>query len=59
VIVAIASWGCFVRVVVVVVVNVDVVMGVGISANVTDVTVPSRSRADVAGPYSAGIEASH
>jgi hypothetical protein len=41
VIVAVAAWGCFVRVVMVVVVNVGAVMGAGISADVTDVTVPS------------------
>jgi hypothetical protein len=38
VIVAIAAWGCFIAVVVV---NVGVVMGAGISADVTDVTIPS------------------
>jgi hypothetical protein len=41
-----------------IVVNVGTVMGAGISANVTDVNVLSWPRADVAGPHSAGIEAS-
>jgi hypothetical protein len=58
VIVAVVAWGCFVGVVVAVVVNAGVVVGAGISVNVTDVTIPSRPRAGVAGPYSAGIEAS-
>jgi hypothetical protein len=39
--VAIVAWGHFIGVVVVVVVNASVVMGAGISADVTDVTVPS------------------
>jgi hypothetical protein len=58
VIVAVVAWGCFVGVVVAVVVNAGVVMGAGISANMKDMTVPSCPRADVAGPYSTGIEAS-
>jgi hypothetical protein len=41
VIVTVAAWECFIRLVVYVVVNVDAVMGAGISADVTDVTVPS------------------
>jgi hypothetical protein len=41
VIVAVVARGCLVRVVVVVVVNASVVVGTGISADVTDVTVPS------------------
>jgi hypothetical protein len=41
VIVAVVAWGCFVGAVVAVVVNVGAVMGAGISADVTDVTVPS------------------
>jgi hypothetical protein len=41
VIVAIVARGRFVVVVVVVVVNVGIIMGAGISADVTDVTVPS------------------
>jgi hypothetical protein len=41
VIVAIVARGRFVEVVVVVVVNVGIIMGAGISADVTDVTVPS------------------
>jgi hypothetical protein len=40
-----------------VVVIVGVVMGAGISADVTDVTVPSWLRAESAGPYFAGTEA--
>jgi hypothetical protein len=58
VIVAVVAWGRFVGAVSAVVVNVGVVVGVGIAADVTDVTVPSCPRADVGGPYSAGIEAS-
>jgi hypothetical protein len=41
VIVAIVAWGRFVRAFMAVVVNVGAVMGAGISADVTDVTVPS------------------
>jgi hypothetical protein len=41
VIVAVVAWGCFVGVVMVVVVNVGAVMGTGISADVTNMTVPS------------------
>jgi hypothetical protein len=41
VIVVVVAWGCFVGVVGVVVVNVGVVVGTGISADVTDVIVPS------------------
>jgi hypothetical protein len=41
VIVAIATWGCFVGAVMAVVANVRVIMGAGISADVTDVTAPS------------------
>jgi hypothetical protein len=41
-----------------VVVNVGAVMGAGISADVTDMTIPSCPHADSAGPYSAGTEAS-
>jgi hypothetical protein len=41
VIVAVVSWGCFVGVVVAVVVNVGAVVGTSISADVTDVTIPS------------------
>jgi hypothetical protein len=41
VIVAVVAWGRFVGVVVAIVVNVSVVVGVGISADMTDVTVPS------------------
>jgi hypothetical protein len=41
VIAAIVSWGHFVGAFMVVVVNVDTVMDAGISADVTDVTVPS------------------
>jgi hypothetical protein len=33
-------------------------MGAGISADATDVTVPSRLHTDSAGPYSTGTEAS-
>jgi hypothetical protein len=55
VIVAVVARG---RLIGVVVVNAGVVVGASISADVTDVTVPSRLRVGVAGPYSAGIEAS-
>jgi hypothetical protein len=41
VVVAIVAWGRFVGAVIAVVVNVRVVVGAGISADVTDVTVPS------------------
>jgi hypothetical protein len=41
VIVAVVAWGHFVGAVMAVVVNVGAVMGVGISADVTDVTTPS------------------
>jgi hypothetical protein len=41
VIVAVVAWGRFADVVIVVVVNVGIVVGAGISADVTDVTVPS------------------
>jgi hypothetical protein len=41
VIVVIIAWGRFVGVVVAVVVNVGAIMGAGISADVTDMTVPS------------------
>jgi hypothetical protein len=40
-IVAVVAWGCFIGVVLIVAVNVGAVMGAGISADVTDVTVPS------------------
>jgi hypothetical protein len=40
-VVAIVAWGRFVGVVMTVAVNVGAVMGAGISADVTDVTVPS------------------
>jgi hypothetical protein len=33
-------------------------MGTGISADMADMTVPSLPHADIAGPYSAGTEAS-
>jgi hypothetical protein len=39
-IVAVVAWGCFVGVVLTVAVNVGAVMGAGISADVTDMTVP-------------------
>jgi hypothetical protein len=58
VIVAVVVRGRLVGVVVAVVVNAGVVVGASILADVTDVTVPSWPRAGVAGPYSAGIEAS-
>jgi hypothetical protein len=58
VIIAVVAQGRLVRVVVVIVVNAGVVVGVGISADVTDVVVPSCPRVGVAGPYSAGFEAS-
>jgi hypothetical protein len=41
VIVAVVAWVCFVGVVIVVVVNAGVVVGASISADVTDVIVPS------------------
>jgi hypothetical protein len=41
VIVAVVAWGCFAGAVLAVVVNVGAIMGVGISVDVTDVTVPS------------------
>jgi hypothetical protein len=41
VIVAVVAWGRFVGVVLAIVVNVGEVMGTGISADVTDATVPS------------------
>jgi hypothetical protein len=41
-----------------VVVDVGAVMGAGISADMTDVTAPSRLRVDSASPHSAGTEAS-
>jgi hypothetical protein len=41
VIVAVVAWGYFIGAVMAVVVNVGAVMGAGISADVTDVTVPS------------------
>jgi hypothetical protein len=41
VIVAVATWGCFIREVMGVVVNVGVVMGTGILADMLDVTAPS------------------
>jgi hypothetical protein len=40
VIIAVVAWGCFVRAVMAVVVILGAVMGAGISADVTDVTVP-------------------
>jgi hypothetical protein len=40
-IVAVVAWGRFVGVVMAVVVNVGTIMGTSISADVTDVTVPS------------------
>jgi hypothetical protein len=58
VIVAVVAWGCFVGAVMAIVVNAGVVVDAVISADVTDMTIPSSPCTDVAGPYSAGIEAS-
>jgi hypothetical protein len=55
VIVAVVAWGCFVGAIMAVVVNTGVVVDAVISADMTDVTVPSSPRTDVAGPYSVGI----
>jgi hypothetical protein len=57
-IVDVVSWGCLVGAVMAVVVNAGVVVDTVISADVTDVTIPSSLRLDVAGTYSVGIEAS-
>jgi hypothetical protein len=56
-IVAIVARGNFVGAIMAVVVNAGVVVDAVISADVTDVTVPSSPRTDVLGLCSAGIEA--